>query len=104
MDVEANNNFCLIQVLEQQMHETNETVLTDYDCPVLVLSKTLRIVSSQSILSPVSIIHLCNHTCTFRNARTTRQIERQDMTIEKMIFQHNIDNIMYCLNIFCTSI
>ena len=83
----------------QGFHSMN--VLNEYSCPVLELSKTIFTTSSLNIQRPVCIVHECTPTCVFQDSTTSRTIEREDFASTTLVFVHDLQNNMYCLNVFC---
>lgn len=92
--------FCLVQVFELlEMHGVPLT--NNYDCPLLELTSHVKTITPATIVSPVSIVHECTDSCVFVNSNTRRRVERCDIVVNKLVFQHDSSNTLYCLNIYC---
>ena len=102
-DVKSQKNYCLVRHLEEQKDQTGCPILTEFDCPLLLLSTDVFVMCSDAVLSPVSIVHVCDPQCTFANSTTDKTIERELVHVQTLIFRHNLLNNMYCNNLFCIS-
>ena len=92
--------FCLVQEFEQlQVHGMPLT--NSYDCPLLELTSYVKAITPATIISPVSIVHECTDSCVFVNSSTRQRVERSDMIVNKLVFQHASSNTLFCLNIYC---
>ena len=86
------------------MSPSGEQILTEFDCPVIELTKKLFLVSPVVIMGPISIVHLCAGTCTISQEPSTRLYEREEvaLTSTQLVFKHDFSNKLYCYNIYCT--
>ena len=86
------DGYCAVQGFNSM------NMLNEYDCPIL----DIFIISSSNVERPVNIVHECTPTCQFQeSAVTSRTIEREDVSSNKLVFMHDRQNIMYCFNIYC---
>ena len=86
--VSNNLEVCIIRELHPQTAGSERTpLLNEYNCPLLLMTSNLYILSTSRINKPVSIIHVCSDMC------------RMDTTYSK--FEHDLSNKLYCYNIYC---
>ena len=53
-------------------------------------------------MKSVSILHECTPTCTFsRKTHFTSIIERENIELNALTFNHDSKNVYYSLNIYC---
>ena len=99
----TSNNYCLVQLFEKATDGTDydQPIANEQNCPLLFLTKVLKVVPSQSILSAVSFIHQCGSSCKFQNRMYSRKVEREDIQVDGLILKHDWTNTMFCLNIYC---
>ena len=84
------------------MDLNGEPLTNEYNCPLLSLTSRVFPLSCECVKKAVSIIHECN-TCTFVECRSSQRVEREDIEVDKLTFQHDWTNPFYCLNIYCTN-
>ena len=101
--VESGKEFCLVRHLQEQTDPVGEPILNEFECPLLLLTSCLYLVSTTCIVSPISIVHSCDSMCKFVECITNRVTERELVPLKKLTFCHNLLNNMYCYNIFCIS-
>ena len=94
------STFCLVRELET-IDLNGEPVTNDYNCPLLSLTPRVVTINSHHVEKAVSIIHECNASCIFVECPSTHRVEREDIEVEKLTFQHDWTNSFYCLNIYC---
>lgn len=93
--------YCIIQKLEP-VSLNDEQIVNDFDCPVLSLLNDFYAISPDCVLTPVSVVHQCTHTCVFLEKLSSSNIERESIaTGHSIVFEHDWSNSMYCLNVFC---
>ena len=92
--------------MEQQLSPTGEELCTEYDCPIVELTNHLVIVNPSIVIGPVSIVHLCSNTCKMIDTFPVRLYEREQVLDQtdksKAVFKHDLNNRLYCFNIYCT--
>jgi hypothetical protein len=81
----SSKHFCLIRKIDVVVDAQQQPIVTEFDCPIVEVSFTCYVVSAHSVISPVSLIHLCNHLCT----------------LTQHSFKHDFNNPLFCLNIYC---
>ena len=82
--------------------EMNEPILDKFQCPHLDLSNIIYLYPVSLVLTPVSIVHSCSMSCTFKTNRT-RQIEHEEVQTDD--FDFGVTGVIHCiLLIFITSI
>lgn len=101
--VETGIAFCILQELQPQKDIGGMPITSEFNCPLLLLTSNVYAIPTTSIISPVSVIHMCDYTCSFAFESVSRSVERQTVTSNKLTYRHNLDNNLYCLNIFCIS-
>ena len=64
--ISTNEDVCVIRELEQQTTtEGGLPLLTEFDCPILLLTSNLYIVPLYTIHAPVSVVHVCSDSFQF---------------------------------------
>ena len=74
-------------------------ITNEYNCPLLILSHVIFITKSSEIVKSVSVVHECGDTCKFVNKETPRNVEREDISLSRLEYEH--DFCTNFLNIFC---
>ena len=98
--VDSRNHFCLVRHLDELKDVNGEPIVNEFECPLLQLKPDLYLIPTTSIISPISIVHSCDSSCTFINSTTERHIEREPVDIQKLTFCHNLMNYIYLLQYF----
>ena len=80
---------------------SNVPVLNEYECPLLTLSTTVVFVHSTAISTAISVMHQCSDTCSFVRTSCFENRERESVSTNKLVFQHDWSNNLYCLNVYC---
>ena len=62
-DEKTSADLCVVRQINLVMDTQQHPMVTEFDCPILELLPTCFIVSSHSVISPISLVHLCNHLC-----------------------------------------
>lgn len=96
-------DFCLVQELELQTDPNGDPILTEFECPLFLLTTNIHAVSTKTIICPVSVVHVCDALCCFVHENVTTSVERHIVSSNKFVYRHNLSNGLYCLNIFCIS-
>ena len=68
--------------------------------PVLQKSEERRLISTKNILEKVSLVHNCDNRCSFVNTDNPIVEEREIVTSERCVYQHDLSNKYYLLNRF----
>ena len=85
----STKDVCVIRELQPQTTtEGGLPLLTEFDCPILLLTSNLYIVPSYTIHAPVSVVHACSDSCQFNYS-------------DSLIYVHDISNNLFCYNIYC---
>ena len=80
-----------------------QPLVNEYDCPLLDLSTTIFCTAGNNIQRPVSFGHQCGGTCLFKETGASiRNVERDIVQEDTLIFKHVWNNTMYCYNVYCT--
>ena len=82
-----------------ELTSENEAICDEFQCPLLDLTKCIRISPVSDVLRPVSIVHSCTTSCKFKDTGGSRTIEREEIDTQDIIFEHDWKNYMYVLNI-----
>lgn len=85
--VDNKAEVCLIRQLQFQNTVNGTPLLTEFDCPIAILTTNSYIVQTTSIHSPVSVLHVCSDTCKFAS--------------DTSIFTHDLTNNVFCYNVYC---
>ena len=91
----AGNVLCLVQGFQSM------SLLNEYDCPILELTKAVFSTPGSNIRRAVSVIHECTASYYMQEERTSRNIERESITCNRLEFKHDYTNTMYSYNVFC---
>ncbi len=67
---------------------------------VLEESEELSLVNASNIIEKVSIVHNCDQRCMFANKDKPRVEEREIVSAEREVFEHDFTNNCYLLNRF----
>ena len=92
--------YCTIQLYEE-MNSFGSGFFNEYDCPLYTLTDTFRCVSSDSICRTVSVLHECTSSCLFKTLDTETQVERETVTSNTLVFEHDYSNTIYSKNVYC---
>ena len=77
-------DVCLLQKLHQIRNDGN-TVTNEYDYSMYELVPVLYMISSSTIIRPVSFVHSCVSTCGIQERPSKRMLERESVTIPTKI-------------------
>ena len=93
--------FCVVQHFNA-MKANNQLILTDKDCPLLLLSKNFMAIHSSKVLIPVSLIHECDSNCSLKRQRKRRVAEREEYEVNSLSLCHDYKrNNMFVVNVYC---
>ena len=95
------DNWCIVQMYEEDTSEDGKGLVNEFDCPILKLTKVLLAAPTTCILSPASIVHNCNLTCTFNRAQCKRRIEQEQVELPTLKLDHNNRLNSFLFNIYC---
>lgn len=56
----SGEKYCAIQLFEEMLGGFGEAILSDLDCPLLILTKDPILVPPTALLHPVSVCHQCS--------------------------------------------
>ncbi|CAB4010556.1 Hypothetical predicted protein [Paramuricea clavata] len=71
-----------------------------FTSPVLQKCEERRLISTKNILEKVSLVHNCDNRCSFVNTDHPIVEEREIVTSERCVYQHDLSNKYYLLNRF----
>ena len=75
-----------------------QPLVNEYDCPLMDLSTTIFCIAGNNIQRPVSFVHRL-----FKETRASiRNVERDIVQEDTLIFKHDWNNTMYCYNVYYT--
>lgn len=92
--------YCIVQELET-VSVNGEPILNQFDCPLLTLSTDFYAVHPDSIITSISVIHECTTSCTFKQNSSSSRIERELISQNSLVYEHDWSHNIYCLNLFC---
>ena len=92
---------CLVQGFHCLETPDGQPLLNKHERPLLELSNMIYSTSGSNVMRAVSIVHECGGTCTFRETTAVQNIERMDIAVNKLVFNHDWNNTMYCYNVYC---
>ena len=94
---------CLVQGFHELTLSDGQSVVNEHDCPLFDLSTTIFCTTGNNIQRPVSFVHECSAACLFKETGTSiRNVEREIVQEDTLIFEHDWNNTMYCYNVYCT--
>ena len=101
----TDHDVYLLQKLHQIRNDGNTVMTNEYDCPTYELVPVLYMISSSTIIKPVStsFVHSCISTCGIQERPSKRMLERESVTIPTKIqlcFVHNLAHPIFCYNIY----
>ena len=69
------------------------TLTNEFECPLLMLTKSVVPISPELIFEAVSIVHECGETCKFTD-ETTRTVQRETIVENKqrLSYKHDFNN------------
>ena len=80
--------LCLVQHLQEETSPDGVQLMSEFDCPLLVLTSDLYLINPKTVLSPISVVHACDGRCTFDECSVEHLVERESINKQKLIFQH----------------
>lgn len=92
--------ICVVQMFEK-MEISGESLTNSFDCPLLTLTSSLCLLRTTFIHSAISIVHECTEQCVFVQVESCRMVEREAVKNSSLVFQHDYDSLLYCLNVYC---
>ena len=79
-----------------------EELKNEFDCPLLEKKERYIAIPTIDVVQSVSILHECTPTCTFsRKTHSTSIVERENIELNTLTFNHDSKNVYYSLNIYC---
>ena len=94
-------SWIIMRLFEPVTSESNERICDEFNCPILELTNNIHLCLVSQVLTPVSIVHSCTESCKFKTTSTmTRLVEREQIPIGDITFEHDWTNSFYCLNIY----
>ena len=93
--------ICLVHCHER-VEAGGAPILNDRDCPLLFQLPMIEAIPSTAIIGAVSIIHECSHRCRFKQGRTARKAEREEVSSDLLVYEHVFNSTEYCLNVYYT--
>jgi hypothetical protein len=76
-------------------------ISTELDCPLVERDNTVISLPPHTTIRAISIVHECLSTCVFRETEKIQIVERENVKINKLIFEHDWSNPHYCWNKYC---
>ena len=77
-----------------------EDIVNDYDCPLLELTNELHVVESSTVIREVSVVHECTSSCKYIDKSSSINIERESVSCNQLVLEHDYSNHYYCFNIY----
>lgn len=101
IDTTTNENYCLIQKLEQSFDIDGTPLVSEIECPLYEETGRYDITPSTNISGSISVIHSCTDSCTYSTQRSM-VVEREEVVVDTCTFKHDTkNNKMYVINLFC---
>ena len=89
---------CVIRGLEAIVSPYGIPITNEYDCPLLSLSHIIFTTKTSEVLKGVSVIHQCTETCQFIDKECGRNVEREDICLSRLEYQHDFSGKLYVLS------
>ncbi|XP_019859712.1 PREDICTED: uncharacterized protein LOC109587945 [Amphimedon queenslandica] len=84
---ESSSDVCMIRELQTQYNSDGTVSLTEFDCPILILTNNVFFIATSYLHSPISVAHICSSSCSFSSDYFT--------------YRHDFSNYLFCYNIYC---
>ena len=102
---ENGNSLCIVRGLKFLFSQEGDLVTNEFDCPSLMLTRTVFVTKPSTVLKAVSVIHECGArgSCKFAMRQCQRTIEREQLYLSSRVeYEHDYcTNRMYYLNVYC---
>ena len=79
--------FCLLWKLDEITDVGGIPLISEFQCPLLILTSDVYCVRPLNIIKSISVVHECSCLCSF---------------VSDAKFHNDYSNKLFCLNIFCT--
>ena len=99
--VHTTTTYCVVRHMDPVVTPDGVPLLNEYDCPLMTRTSIVRFIPSVQVVRSVSVVHQCDRGCKTADTSTTTTVERQQVSVRKTIFQHDWNNDLYCLNVYC---
>ena len=90
---------CPVQVFEK-LQCGLQPLVNEFNGPLLSATSIIMRVSSQAVISSISVAHECCSTCTFQQEHNRFLIEREQVDIAGLQYIHDFSNNLFCLNVY----
>ena len=101
--VSANQKWMCVVRLFERVGADGDSLTNEFECSLLMLTKSVVPISPELIFEAVSVVHECGESCKFTEDETTCTVERETIVENKQLlsYKHDFSNDFYVLNIFC---
>ena len=93
--------YCMVQHMDPHMVASGQPCLNQFDCPLLTLTKVIRVLSPAAIVRAISVVHQCTSTCVVDSMHIAARMERQRVSENTLRLKHDWSNTVYCYNVYC---
>ena len=95
--------FCVIRHMEPIVDAKQKRVFNSFDCPLLLRTNIIHLVPAACLKHAVSVVHQCDSRCRWLEKDQPTQVERELISVNTTVFEHNWNNNKYCFNVHCMS-
>ena len=68
---------------------SGQLCLNQFDCPLLTLTKVIRVYSPAAIVRAISVVHQCTSTCVVDSMHIATRMERQRVSENTLRLKHD---------------
>ena len=90
---------CLVHCYER-VEAGGVPILNDRDCPLLFQLQLIAAIPSTAVIGAVSIMHECSARCRFKQGQTVLKAEREEVSCDLLVYEHDSNSTEYCLNVY----
>ena len=101
--IDHSEEFCLVQHLEEQRTADGVQLHDQFDCPLLLLTPDVYLVNPKTVVSSISVAHVCDSGCTLKSCSVEHFVETESVNKHELVFCHNFSNNLYSYNVYCTA-
>ena len=82
----------MVQHMDPHMVASGQPCLNQFDCPLLTLTKVIRVLFPAAIVRAISVVHQCTSTCVVDSMHIAARMERQRVSENTLRLKHDCRN------------
>ena len=98
---QSSGDQCIVRPYDPVTVPDGRSITNEFGCSLLEPREGIQSFPPHYIVRPVSIIHECSATCEFKKTEVLQTVEREEVQVEQLTYEHDWSNSHYCLNIYC---